>query len=115
MPMSNSYFTLRSFLDGNLAFIRYFHRADLHFPTYFHLVPLIDPFFIWYIPSGSSYFSPSGLEYNIGRVNMGGCDFSWRTYTYADAEGDVELSTFALQPEDTDYKVGGDEEHTHTP
>ncbi|XP_047479433.1 lysosomal acid glucosylceramidase-like [Penaeus chinensis] len=53
----------------------------------------------------SSYFSASGLEYNLGRVNMGGCDFSWRTYTYADAEGDVELSTFALQPEDTDYKI----------
>ncbi|XP_042864798.1 lysosomal acid glucosylceramidase-like [Penaeus japonicus] len=53
----------------------------------------------------SSYFSSSGLEYNIGRVNMGGCDFSWRTYTYNDEEGDVELSSFALQPEDTDYKI----------
>ncbi|XP_071535763.1 LOW QUALITY PROTEIN: lysosomal acid glucosylceramidase-like [Panulirus ornatus] len=53
----------------------------------------------------SSYFSSYGLEYNIGRVNMGGCDFSWRTYTYVDEEGDVDLNTFALQPEDTEYKI----------
>ncbi|XP_069972705.1 putative glucosylceramidase 2 [Penaeus vannamei] len=41
---------------------------------------------------------------------MGGCNFSWCTYAYADAEEDVELSTFALQPEDTDYKVLSDPE-----
>ncbi|XP_045605281.2 lysosomal acid glucosylceramidase [Procambarus clarkii] len=52
-----------------------------------------------------SYFSSSGIEYNIGRVNMGGCDFSWREYTYVDTEGDVDLNTFALQPEDTEYKI----------
>ncbi|XP_069957548.1 lysosomal acid glucosylceramidase isoform X2 [Cherax quadricarinatus] len=52
-----------------------------------------------------SYFSSSGLEYNIGRVNMGGCDFSWRPYTYDDVEGDVDLQSFALQPEDLQYKI----------
>ncbi|KAK3871273.1 hypothetical protein Pcinc_023572 [Petrolisthes cinctipes] len=53
----------------------------------------------------SSYFSPTGLEYNLGRLNMGGCDFSTRTYTYVETEGDVELTTFALQPEDLNYKI----------
>ncbi|KAK7085855.1 hypothetical protein SK128_008436 [Halocaridina rubra] len=36
---------------------------------------------------------------------MGGCDFSWRPYTYADTEGDIDLNTFQLQPEDLDYKI----------
>ena len=53
----------------------------------------------------SAYFTSSGLEYNIGCVNMGGCDFSWRHYTYDDVEGDVDLTFFKLAPEDTDYKV----------
>ncbi|XP_068229944.1 lysosomal acid glucosylceramidase-like [Palaemon carinicauda] len=52
-----------------------------------------------------SYFSSIGIEYNIGRVNMGGCDFSWRTYSYDDVEGDVALEHFALQEEDTVYKI----------
>ncbi|XP_042239573.1 lysosomal acid glucosylceramidase-like [Homarus americanus] len=52
-----------------------------------------------------SYFSSSGIEYNLGRVNMGGCDFSWRTYTYCDTPGDVSLETFALQPEDIEFKI----------
>ena len=52
-----------------------------------------------------SYFTPSGLDYNLGRVNIGGCDFSPRGYTYVDTVGDVELKTFALQPEDLDFKV----------
>ncbi len=54
----------------------------------------------------SAYFDPSvGLNYNTGRVNIGGCDFSVRGYTYCDTPGDVELDTFALQPEDLDYKI----------
>ncbi|XP_068240004.1 lysosomal acid glucosylceramidase-like [Palaemon carinicauda] len=52
-----------------------------------------------------SYFADEGIEYNLVRINMGGCDFSWRKYTYVDTEGDVDLSTFALQPEDLDYKI----------
>ncbi|KAK8392735.1 hypothetical protein O3P69_014875 [Scylla paramamosain] len=46
-----------------------------------------------------------GLEYNLGRLNMGGCDFSWRTYTHVDTPGDTNLDTFALQPEDLEYKI----------
>ncbi|CAL4090866.1 unnamed protein product, partial [Meganyctiphanes norvegica] len=53
----------------------------------------------------SAYFTSTGLEYNIGRVNMGGCDFSWRHYTYDDVEGDIDLTMFQLAPEDTDYKI----------
>ncbi|XP_066942035.1 lysosomal acid glucosylceramidase-like [Macrobrachium rosenbergii] len=52
-----------------------------------------------------SYFSESGIEYTIGRINMGGCDFSWRAYTCDDFEGDVSLEKFELQPEDLDYKI----------
>ena len=48
----------------------------------------------------ASYFDPSGLDYSIGRVNMGGCDFSTRPYTYVDTPGDVTLETFELQEED---------------
>ncbi|KAG7161549.1 Lysosomal acid glucosylceramidase-like 3, partial [Homarus americanus] len=54
-------------------------------------------------PPYISYFSSSGIEYNLRRVNMGGCDFSWRTYTYCDTSGDVDLEAFALQPEDIEY------------
>ena len=52
-----------------------------------------------------SYYDPKGLDYSIGRINMGGCDFSVRKYTYADTEGDVELETFSLQDEDNLHKV----------
>lgn len=52
-----------------------------------------------------SYYSPEGLEYNLGRINMGGCDFSWRTYTYVDTPNDTALDTFALEPEDLEYKI----------
>ena len=52
-----------------------------------------------------SYYDPKGLDYSVGRLNMGGCDFSTRPYTYADTEGDVELETFALQEEDLIHKV----------
>ena len=48
----------------------------------------------------ASYFDPTGLDYSTGRVNMGGCDFSTRPYTYVDTPGDVDLDTFELQEED---------------
>ncbi|KAK2721155.1 hypothetical protein QYM36_003432 [Artemia franciscana] len=38
-------------------------------------------------------------------MNIGGCDFSSRLYTYADLEGDITLSSFALQEEDLMYKI----------
>jgi glucosylceramidase len=46
-----------------------------------------------------------GLNYNLGRTNMGGCDFSVRPYSYLDTPGDVSMETFALQEEDTIYKI----------
>lgn len=52
-----------------------------------------------------SYFSPNGIEYNLGRVPMAGCDFSNRTYTYNDKEFDVALTNFNLTWEDRDFKV----------
>lgn len=52
-----------------------------------------------------SYYSKSGLDYHTGRINMGGCDFSPRPYTYVDTPGDVDLNTFTLQEEDLDYKI----------
>ena len=52
-----------------------------------------------------AYYSPVGLEYNVGRVNMGGCDFSDRPYTYCDQPGDVTLSTFNLTHDDLQYKI----------
>eukprot|EP00095_Tigriopus_kingsejongensis_P004043 maker-scaffold5_size1054832-snap-gene-5.13 protein:Tk04043 transcript:maker-scaffold5_size1054832-snap-gene-5.13-mRNA-1 annotation:"hypothetical protein LOTGIDRAFT_158016" len=52
-----------------------------------------------------SYYSKSGLNYGTGRINIGSCDFSPRPYTYADTPGDVELSSFALQEEDLDFKI----------
>ena len=52
-----------------------------------------------------SYYDPKGLDYSLGRLNMGGCDFSIRPYTYVDTEGDINLETFALQEEDLVHKV----------
>jgi O-glycosyl hydrolase len=51
------------------------------------------------------YFDPNGIGYSIARIPMAGTDFSLRSYTYADSAGDVNLTTFALQKEDYDYKV----------
>ncbi|XP_054155075.1 putative glucosylceramidase 3 [Oppia nitens] len=58
----------------------------------------------------ADYFSIDGIEYNMGRIPMGGSDFSTRGYTYDDngympVVEDKTLSKFALQPEDLDYKI----------
>jgi len=52
-----------------------------------------------------AYYSEQGSEYGLGRVNIGGCDFSDRPYTYCDTEGDVELATWALERDDTELKI----------
>jgi Glycosyl hydrolase family 30 TIM-barrel domain len=52
-----------------------------------------------------SYYSDEGIEYGIGRIPMAGTDFSTRTYSYDDVEGDVALSNFNLAEEDFVYKV----------
>lgn len=53
-----------------------------------------------------SYFSEEGIEYNIIRVPMASCDFSIRTYTYADTPDDFQLHNFSLPEEDVKLKVG---------
>ncbi|KAL1502271.1 hypothetical protein ABEB36_007437 [Hypothenemus hampei] len=51
-----------------------------------------------------AYFGENGIQYSIGRVPIGGTDFSTKGYTYCDTE-DETLAAFALQPEDNDYKI----------
>ena len=53
----------------------------------------------------SDYFSQRGIEYTLGRIPIGGTDFSTRPYTYDDVEGDFSLEHFALTAEDLDFKV----------
>lgn len=51
-----------------------------------------------------SYFSSDGSEYSLGRVPVGGTDFSERGYTYAD-DNEGSIDDFSLQYEDLHYKV----------
>ena len=53
----------------------------------------------------NSYFSPQGIEYNIGRIPMASCDFSTRVYSYDDYANDTELVKFSLVEEDLLYKI----------
>ncbi|XP_028154019.1 lysosomal acid glucosylceramidase [Diabrotica virgifera virgifera] len=54
----------------------------------------------------SSYFSKSGIEYNVGRVPIGGTDFSTKGYSYDDSDTpDPSLSKFKLADEDYRYKL----------
>lgn len=53
----------------------------------------------------NSYFSSEGIEYNLGRVPIGGTDFSTREYSYDDGPPDPKLKNFKLQFEDFQYKV----------
>ncbi|CAG9863886.1 unnamed protein product [Phyllotreta striolata] len=55
-----------------------------------------------------AYFSENGLEYNIGRVPIGGTDFSLEGYSYCDTENDTadpQLTQFNLTSADHDYKI----------
>ncbi|XKL59759.1 hypothetical protein PGB90_000775 [Kerria lacca] len=52
-----------------------------------------------------SYFSKEGIEYNLGRVPIGGTDFSTRGYTYSDDNSDATLKGFKLTIEDFKYKI----------
>ncbi|CAL4125525.1 unnamed protein product, partial [Meganyctiphanes norvegica] len=55
-----------------------------------------------------SYYSSEGLEYNLGRVPIGGTDFSTRPYTYddlTDNKTDKSLNNFSLANEDYQYKI----------
>lgn len=53
-----------------------------------------------------SYFSDTGLEYNMIRTPIGGSDFSSRAYTLNDYPlDDKELGNFSLSYEDYNYKL----------
>ncbi|CAG9837854.1 unnamed protein product [Diabrotica balteata] len=58
-----------------------------------------------------SYFSDEGLEYNLGRVPMGGTDFSNHYYSYMDSDEedlnciDPKLRQMQLALEDFEYKI----------
>ncbi|GMT24114.1 hypothetical protein PFISCL1PPCAC_15411 [Pristionchus fissidentatus] len=47
-----------------------------------------------------SYFGPNGIGYNIVRIPIASCDFSTREYSYVEKEGDFQLESFTLAPED---------------
>ncbi|CAH2051960.1 unnamed protein product, partial [Iphiclides podalirius] len=54
----------------------------------------------------NSYFSVKGLEYNMLRVPIGGCDFSTHPYAYNELpENDYKLSNYSLTTEDNKYKI----------
>lgn len=40
------------------------------------------------------YFGPEGIEYSVGRVPMGSCDFSVESYSFDDVPGDYNLTHF---------------------
>jgi glucosylceramidase len=54
------------------------------------------------------YFAPNGLEYSMGRIPIGGCDFSTHPYSYDDHPGDINLTQFKSAKEDYLYKVRQD-------
>lgn len=52
------------------------------------------------------YYGHDGLEYNFGRVPLGGSDFSSRAYSYDDTDKpDYELEHWSLTDEDKNYKI----------
>ncbi len=53
----------------------------------------------------NDYFSQNGIEYSMARTPIAGSDFSIRNYTYDDVTDDKNLTHFALQKEDLEYKV----------
>lgn len=57
------------------------------------------------------YYGSNGLMYSMGRVPIGGSDFSTHAYTYDDGDTeDFNLTRFKLTMEDEKYKVM----NTHT-
>nr|XP_034325067.1 lysosomal acid glucosylceramidase [Crassostrea gigas] len=52
-----------------------------------------------------SYYGPQGIEYSVGRVPIGSCDFSTHPYSYDDVDGDFNLTKFQLAKEDLTLKI----------
>ncbi|CAG2114061.1 unnamed protein product, partial [Medioppia subpectinata] len=54
----------------------------------------------------SDYYGKSGIEYNLGRIPIGGSDFSTHAYSYDDNyTTDYDFKHFTLAKEDFDYKL----------
>lgn len=53
----------------------------------------------------ASYYGENGLQYNFGRVPIGGSDFSTRAYSYDNQTDDYELSHWKLTDEDLELKI----------
>lgn len=54
------------------------------------------------------YFGASGAGFTVGRVHMGGCDFSRRAYSLVPTAGDVNLTTMCLMDDRDGAKCGQD-------
>jgi glucosylceramidase len=56
----------------------------------------------------NAYYSPSGLEYSIGRIPIAACDFSTHVYSYDDLEDpeseDLNLTHFSVKM-DEEFKI----------
>ncbi|XP_029032057.2 lysosomal acid glucosylceramidase-like [Osmia bicornis bicornis] len=53
-----------------------------------------------------TYYHPTeGSRYLLGRLGIGGTDFSTRAYSYDSYPNDTSLEHFALAPEDYNYKI----------
>lgn len=48
-----------------------------------------------------SYYGPTGIGYSLARIPIASCDFSTREYSYVEREGDFQLESFSLAPEDS--------------
>lgn len=53
----------------------------------------------------SYYCKENGSRYSMGRIPIGGTDFSTRPYTYDDVPHDDDLKQFSLAEEDHMYKI----------
>lgn len=51
------------------------------------------------------YYGSEGLMYTMGRIPVGGTDFSVKGYSYDDTPNDESLNNFKLQEADTKYKI----------
>ncbi|KAL8184501.1 UNVERIFIED_CONTAM: hypothetical protein K2H54_018609, partial [Gekko kuhli] len=52
-----------------------------------------------------SYFSDTGIEYNLLRMPIGSCDFSTRPYAYDNVAYDFDLKYFSLAEEDIKFRI----------
>ena len=57
------------------------------------------------LSSSISFISYVGIEYSVGRIPIGSCDFSTHPYSYDDVDGDFNLTKFQLAKEDLTLKV----------